>query len=148
MYQASGFDWPELAKPHLRPNLAQDIDDAADQPGRGVDRVNPVAFVIVLLARSVGIAIAVVGRQVAVIDIAITVPGRPLADPPSLSRREAAVVLLGKSWRATVALGPDATTAIITVMAFISIIAVPPAAFVLGKCGTRKRKKRCGSCYK
>ena len=58
------------------------------------------------------------------------------------------------------ALGPDATTAIITViaiititpintvMAFISIIAVPPAAFVLGKCGTRKRKKRCGSCYK
>lgn len=50
LYQASGFDWPELAKPHLRPNLAQDIDDAADQPGRGVDRVNPVALVIVLLA--------------------------------------------------------------------------------------------------
>ena len=89
---------PEPAKTDLAPancsHLAQNIDDAADQVGRWIDRVNAIAFIVIALTRNVRIPVPVRRRQVAVIDIAIAVPRRPLPNFPGLTWGEATIVLL------------------------------------------------------
>ena len=75
-------------------NLTQNIDDAADQVGRRIDCVNAIALVVIALTRCVRIAIPIVRREVAVIDIAISVPRGPLPNLPSLTRGKATIVLL------------------------------------------------------
>ena len=55
--------------------LTPNVEDAADQLSHRVDRVNSIAFVIIPLARDVWVAIPVIGREAAVIDVAIIAPG-------------------------------------------------------------------------
>ena len=55
-------------------SLTPNVEDAADQLGHGINRVDPIAFVIIPLARNVGVAIPIIGGEAAVIDIAIIAP--------------------------------------------------------------------------